>query len=76
MSGLNEARKKVAFVGDGINDVEAFRFCSVPFAMGDGTSFARNNAAMVMTGNDFEAVIRAVMWGRNIYANVKRFLQF
>ena len=29
---------------------------------------------MILTGDDFEATVRAIMWGRNIYENVGRFL--
>lgn len=37
---------------------------------------ARNNASMVLQTNDFDSCMRAVMWGRNVYMNVQRFLQF
>lgn len=68
--------KKVAVVGEGINDVEAFKAADVSFALQDGTSIARNNASMVLRTNDFDSAMRAVMWGRNLYMNVQRFLQF
>ena len=67
--------KKVAVVGEGINDVEAFKAADVSFALQDGTSIARNNASMVLRTNDFDSAMRAVMWGRNLYMNVQRFLQ-
>lgn len=44
--------------------------------MGSGCSAAKEAASLVLTDDDFEAGLRAVMWGRNIYANVSRFLQF
>jgi len=31
---------------------------------------------MVLVTDDFESSIRGVMWGRNIYNNIRRFLQF
>lgn len=68
--------RKVGIVGEGINDIEAFDAATVSFALGSGTSLARNKASMVLTTNDFESSMRAVMWGRNIYVNVQRFLQF
>ena len=49
---------------------------NVSFAVQDGSSLARNNASMVLMTNDFDSCMRAVMWGRNIYMNVQRFLQF
>ncbi len=70
------AGRKVGIIGEGINDIEAFDAATVSFALGSGTALARNKASMVLTTNDFESSMRAVMWGRNIYVNVQRFLQF
>jgi len=44
--------------------------------MGSGCSAAKEVSDLVLTGDDFEATVKAVMWGRNIYHNVARFLQF
>lgn len=74
--GLKNLENRVAVVGEGINDVEAFKEAHVSFAMGSGASFARNNASVVLTTNNFESVMKAIMWGRNIYTNMQRFLVF
>jgi magnesium-transporting ATPase (P-type) len=66
--------KRVACVGEGINDIEAFEAADVSFAVQDGTSYARNKASMILLTNDFDSCMRAVMWGRNIQLNVQRFL--
>jgi Ca2+-transporting ATPase len=71
-----EGGRKVCVVGESTVDLENMAAADVAFAMGEGKSIARNNASMVLLSNDFECIIKAVMWGRNIYANVKRFLQF
>jgi len=42
--------------------------------MGSGCSAAKGVSDMILTADDFEATLRAVMWGRNIYHNVSRFL--
>lgn len=44
--------------------------------MGSGCSAAKEVSDMILTDDDFEATLRAVMWGRNIYQNIGRFLQF
>lgn len=76
VAGLAQMGKKVAVVGDGINDLAAFKVAHVSIAMGSGTSLAKNNSSMILATNDFEACMKAVMWGRNIYTNIRRFLQF
>lgn len=44
--------------------------------MGTGCSAAKAVSSLILVDDDFESAIRAVMWGRNIYHNVGRFLQF
>lgn len=68
--------RKVAVTGDGINDVAAIRQADVGLAMGSGCDAAKEVADVILTGDDFAATLRAVLWGRNIYENVRRFLQF
>ncbi len=67
---------KVAIVGEGINDLDAFKEADVSFAMGSGCSITRNNASIVVTDDNVESIMRAFMWGRNIWLNVQRFLTF
>jgi P-type E1-E2 ATPase len=68
--------RKVAVTGDGINDVAALTLSDVGISMGSGSSAAKEVSSLVLTGDDFEASLRAVMWGRNIYHNISRFIQF
>jgi magnesium-transporting ATPase (P-type) len=44
--------------------------------MGSGCSAAKESSDIILTDDDFEATLRAVMWGRNIFHNISRFLQF
>lgn len=68
--------RNIVVTGDGINDVDAIKAADVGLSMGSGCSAAKEASDMILTDNDFEATLRAVMWGRNIYHNVGRFLQF
>ena len=42
--------------------------------MGSGCSVAKDASDMILISDNFESVTRAVMWGRNVYENVRRFL--
>merc|ERR1719218_459766 len=74
--GLKNSGRTVAVTGDGINDIDALEHADVGLAMGSGCSAAKHASSLILTNDDFESAIRAVMWGRNIYHNVGRFLQF
>lgn len=74
--GLKELGKTVACTGEGINDVDALSSADVGFAMGSGVSVAKDAADMILTTDNFESCMMAVIWGRNIYQNVRKFIQF
>ena len=41
-----------------------------------GTEVAREAAAIILLDDNFNSIVKAVMWGRNIYDSVRKFLQF
>ncbi len=74
--GLRDLGRTVACIGEGLNDVDALSNADVGFAMGSGVSIAKDNSDMILIDDNFESVMKAVMWGRNVYQNVRRFIQF
>ncbi len=74
--GLKALGHQVASTGDGINDRESVAKADVGLAMGSGQAAVKDVADMIIIDDDFEATLRAIMWGRNIILNISRFLQF
>jgi len=45
--------KKLAVIGDGMNDVDSFEIADVSFAMGSSCSYVRHHASMVLVEDNF-----------------------
>jgi len=73
--GLMTLGNVVAVTGDGTNDAPALKKSDVGFAMGiAGTEVAREAADIILLDDDFSSIVQAVLWGRNIYDSVRKFL--
>jgi len=76
-SKLNQDREVVAVTGDGTNDGPALKRADVGFAMGiAGTDVAKEASDIIVTDDNFSSIVKAVMWGRNVYDSISKFLQF
>ncbi len=74
--GLKDLHKKVAVTGEGMNDVDALKISEVGFCMGSGVQVAKESANVVLKEDNISSIVNSTLWGRNIYGNTRKFVQY
>ncbi|XP_048600185.1 calcium-transporting ATPase 8, plasma membrane-type-like isoform X1 [Brassica napus] len=78
---LLEALKKkghvVAATGKGIRDAPSLRQANISLAMGiGGTAIVKECSDIIILEDNFTSIVKVIQWGRFLYTNAQRFLQF
>ncbi|CAM6053706.1 unnamed protein product [Sphagnum tenellum] len=74
---LKAKKNVVGVTGDGTNDAPALHEADIGLSMGiAGTEVAKESSDIIILDDDFTSVVKVVRWGRAVYANIQKFIQF
>ncbi|KAK2982967.1 hypothetical protein RJ640_019245, partial [Escallonia rubra] len=77
VQALRKRGHVVGVTGDGTNDAPALHEADIGLAMGiSGTEVAKESSDIIILDDNFASVVRVVRWGRSVYANIQKFIQF
>ncbi|XP_058202206.1 putative calcium-transporting ATPase 13, plasma membrane-type [Rhododendron vialii] len=74
---LRQKGQVVAVTGDGTNDAPALKEADIGLSMGiQGTEVAKESSDIVILDDNFGSVATVLRWGRCVYTNIQKFIQF
>lgn len=74
---LKQKGHVVAVTGDGTNDAPALKEADIGLSMGiQGTEVAKESSDIVILDDNFASVATVLRWGRCVYTNIQKFIQF
>ncbi|KAF5784785.1 putative P-type Ca(2+) transporter [Helianthus annuus] len=74
---LKQKGHVVAVTGDGTNDAPALKEADIGLSMGiQGTEVAKQSSDIVILDDDIATISTVLMWGRCVYNNIQKFIQF
>jgi len=77
VKALKAMGEVVAVTGDGTNDAPALSESDVGLSMGiAGTEVAKEASDIIILDDRFSSIVKAVLWGRSVFNNIRKFLQF
>lgn len=77
MTGLKNEGFVVGVTGISPADTKALLKADVGFSLNElGSEVAKHSSDIILRDDSLKSVVSAIMWGRNLYTNVKRYAQF
>ena len=77
VQSLKQKGHVVAVTGDGTNDAPALKEADIGLSMGiQGTEVAKESSDIVILDDNFTSVVTVLRWGRCVYNNIQKFIQF